>query len=620
MRGLMDRDMAQGKPLDSDELEQQVISMIALGSTMVAGAAWLSVAPGRGFSWWRVLVFFTLVVESVAIYWANGKHRNLTKAVLLLGPALSLAIALHTIPSPAVPCFAVLAVIANSAVSLTLSLAAVLLHTVVLCVFLPVPNLLVPILALIWLAATLQWISARGRRTILQWAWHSQQQATRLLEEVRDRQGELNRALRAMDEANARLALANERLAEARRIADDAREAKRRFAVNVSHELRTPLNVIVGFTEVMFSTPQAYPGTVLSPGFLVDLGAVHQSAQHLHKLIGDVLDLAQLEAGKFALRPVNTDLAAVVEEAVATVRNMAEVRGLSLTTRLAPALPHVYVDRTRIKQVCLNLLSNAIRYTDEGTIDIAAHSDGREVFCSVSDTGPGIPEEQQRRLFEEFERVTRGTRSAQEGSGLGLAISKRLVQEHGGRIWLESRPGLGTKLTFALPVLTEQTLPQPAQIKARPVPERPTAEGDPVLLLTPSMMAARLFSRHLEGYRCVSTSDLQQAVRQVAELQPLGIVVDAEFGAEAASLLERAAKQKAILNTPVVVCPLPGQSQRLRLAGVKGYLTKPVTRQDLLDTLRAYGGEIETVLVIDDDEDVLRLLRTPNKTEYNVVQ
>lgn len=607
MRDYVSQDAALGMPAEAHELRQEVTATISLALAAVAGAAWLSVGPGPSFSWWRVLVFFLLAAQGGLMYWASHEHPRLAHAMLLIVPVLTLTLAMRVMPSPPVPFFAVLSVIAASAVSIPLGVGAALLNTVTLWALTPTGEHLPPTLALIWLATLLQWISGRGRETILQWAWNSQQRAAKLLEEVRDRQGKLNRALHAMDEANARLALANERLAEAHRAADEARQAKARFAANVSHELRTPLNVIVGFAEVMHNSPRAYPGAVLSPQFLADLGVVYRNAQHLQKLVDDVLDLAQLEAGKFALQPVETDLAAIIREAVDNIHNLAAVRGLTITTRLSPDLPRVYVDRTRIKQVCLNLLSNAIRYTEEGTVAISAGSDGMEVWCAVSDTGPGIPEEQQRRLFAEFERLTRAPGSSREGSGLGLAISKRLVEDHGGRIWAQSQPGIGSTFHFALPVLGEEVLHRAVHAVTRPVPESLPAERDPTLLLTPSLGAARLFSRHLQSYQCLSTSDLQQTIRQIAVSQPRGIVVDAVLGPEAAAEVSRAVERTSIPNIPVVVCPLPDAAESQGLGAVQGYLTKPVSRRDLRDTLRSLGSDIETILAVDDEEDVLRL-------------
>ena len=590
----------RGLQEDAEELRQELTSTFA---QVLAGAGWLTLLllePGPGFNVWRYLVALSLLAGGLAAHAANARHPWLARTVLLLGPPASLALAVRAMASPAVPYFAVLAVIANSAISPPLGVLAATLNSLSLYACLRPGAPPWSAFLLLWSAAGLQWISTLGRHMLLEWAWSSQQRASRLLAELRERQGRLNRALRAMDEANARLAVANERLSEARRLADEARQARIRFATNVSHELRTPLNVIVGFAEVMHNTPHAYADTVLGPDFLADLGTVYRNAQHLAQLVDDVLDLAQLEAGKFALQPAEADPAAIVREAVETVRNLVTARGLDLEVHLAPDLPRVRVDRTRIKQVLLNLLSNAVRYTDRGSITVTATSDGRQILFSVADTGPGIPE---------FGHVNTGRRSREKGAGLGLAISKHFVQAHGGRIWVESRQGVGSTFTFTIPAVAEEWLPD--LLPGSPRPEAPgrLRERDQVVVLTPSLVAGRVFSRRLEGYRCVCSCDPQQAVRHIAALQPRGVLVDAALGESTIAMVSEAAEAASIRAVPIVVCPMPSQTAAHGLAGVRGYLSKPVTRQDLLDMLRSLGGHIERILVVDDDEDVLRLLR-----------
>jgi CheY-like chemotaxis protein/nitrogen-specific signal transduction histidine kinase len=411
-----------------------------------------------------------------------------------------------------------------------------------------------------------------------------------------------------MDEANERLAMANQRLIEARRSADEARQIKARFAANISHELRTPLNLIVGFTEVMYNTPYVYQDVLLSPEFLLDLGAVYRNAQHLQRLVDDVLDLAQIDTGKIVLQLAEVDMASLVREAADTVHNLATVRGLSVVTEVSPDLPHVYADRTRVKQVLLNLLSNAIRYTESGTVTVKASCNDHEVLCSVTDTGPGIPEEEQKKLFREFERVSTGQASPQRGFGLGLAISKRFIQALGGRIWVESQVGLGSTFTFALPVLYEapwSNVSEVTTVQPSLLPQQ--AAKDLVLVVTSNLLAARLFSRYLENYRCLTSRNVSQVQRQIADLQPRGILTDEASGAAIVDQLGRALEETPVLKTPLIVCPMPGEPQIGSLRQAKAYLVKPVTRQDLLDTLRTFGEQIETILVVDDEDDALRL-------------
>ncbi len=591
--------------VNAEDLRQQQTSVIALVLTIAGCFVWFAAVTAPGFSWWRSLGAMALFIEGLVAYTLR-RRRWLPQGILLLGPIAVLALALHASGGQVAPYFAVLIVLANFTISPPLGTGAAILCTVLITGLSADRGLPLAPLSLLWATVGVLWISQRGLHTVVQWAWSSQQQSLRLLEKLRENQGKLNRALHAMDEANARLATANERLAEARRLADEARQAKGRFAANVSHELRTPLSVIVGFSEVMYRSPQAYPGTVLSPAFLVDLGAVCRNAQHLQRLVDDVLDLAQLEAGKLALQLAEADLAAVMQEAADTVRSLAEGRGLALMVRPAPDLPPMRMDRTRIKQVLLNLLSNAIRHTETGSITVSAATDGSQVFCSVTDTGPGIPEELQGRLFEEFERGPGANPGSLASSGLGLAISRRLVQEHGGRIWVESEPGAGSTFTFSLPMRDEEAF-APLLPARRQVEAAESAEGDLIVLLTTSVVAARLFARLAPGYRCIAGSDPDQAIRQVADLQPRAVIVDAQFDAATVARVEQAIAHTAIPNIPLIVSPMPSYPEIDRIPQVKGFLAKPIVRQDLLDMLRTLGREVQTVLVVDDQEDVLRL-------------
>lgn len=474
-------------------------------------------------------------------------------------------------------------------------------------------------IALLALTSAVSWLSQRNALLALTWASQSTARSIHLAETLRQRQLVLNRTLRAMDEANARLAHANRRLAEATREANEAREAKARFAASISHELRTPLNLIVGFVEVMYKTPNTYDDVVLSPGFLLDLGTVYRNAQHLQRLVDDVLDLAQLDAGKLVLEPVETDIAVPITEAVDTVSSLTTVRGVDLVVNIADGLPRVCIDRVRIKQVILNLLSNAARYTERGTITISAWQDGQEVLCSLADTGAGIPPEQLGRLFQEFERIDTDGPSASKGFGLGLAISKRLIQDHGGRIWAESQVGVGSRFTFSLPVASGAGI---SPLEREPQTRRP-AEPAPLLVVTPGLASTRVFRRHLVDWRCVVTSDLLLARRQIGILQPKGVIIDQALGERAVDELVAAVRAEALAATPIVVTPMIESSQPPELGRAKAFLTKPVARDVLGDLLRSLGRHIETVLVVDDDEDTLRLfghyLRDDPSRPYRVL-
>ena len=604
-------DSGDGSELDLNEIQRGLATGISILFIVVSTVPWWLTLPEIDVRWREFVVFFSLTLVGVLTLSGRERFPKLSQLLLITGPLLSVGLSLLWFSNPETAYMIVLIVIVGFGFGPSLGLVAVLAGSLLLALADVPGDVRLLALAILWLTAAVELIFSRGQYIALGWAWNSQQNANHLLDELRTNRGRLNRAMRSMDEANARLALANERLREARRIAEEARRAKSRFAASVSHELRTPLNIIVGFAEVMYDTPEAYPDAIRSPELVADLGAVYRSAQHLQKLVDDVLDLAQLDAGKFELQSVETDLGEVVQEAVDTVRNMAVARGLALTTQLPHDLPRVYTDRTRIKQVVLNLVSNAIRYTEQGSITVAVEAGDGALLCSVTDTGAGIPEEQQGRLFEEFERMSGEQPSKlRPGSGLGLSISKRLVRQHGGRIWVESRPGVGSTFTFSIPIDGRDALLPAISVHTPPAAmDDLQTEKQPLLLITGSLTAARLFSRYLYGYHCITTGDIGQAIRQIADLQPRGIVVDAAFGESAVVELSQAVVETSVSSIPLITCPMPGHAQMQKLGRIHGYLTKPVTRRALLEVLRTFDGFVETILVVDDDEHVVRLFK-----------
>jgi signal transduction histidine kinase len=215
----------------------------------------------------------------------------------------------------------------------------------------------------------------------------------------------------------------------------------------MSHELRTPLNAISGFSQVLrkelfgeINEKQAE--------YLDDVLA---SAKHLLSLIDDVLDLSKVEAGKIELQVEPFSLPAALERGVVMVREGAASGGVRISLSSDPGMDTVIGDERRVRQVVFNLLSNAVKFTPTGgTVDVAAARFDGEVRVSVSDSGPGIAPEDQARIFEEFQQAAAG-KEQREGTGLGLALSKHLVELHGGRIWVESEPGKGSRFVFTLP-------------------------------------------------------------------------------------------------------------------------------------------------------------------------
>ncbi|MGQ9554242.1 MAG: sensor histidine kinase, partial [Anaerolineae bacterium] len=290
-------------------------------------------------------------------------------------------------------------------------------------------------------------------------AWGEAESIATLMRELRLRQEEVNRLNKALQVSNGLLKRSLREQALAQREAAEARHLKEQFATTVSHELRTPLNIILGFLEVMQRYPEVYGQVQWTPSLRRDIDEIQASAQYLSELVDDILDLARIEALKMPIHRVQTELLGLVREVANLVRRLVMSKpGVVLRLNVPEDLPTLYVDRTRIRQVLLNLLANACRFTDKGEIWVRATLADDEVVVSVADTGPGIPADQLETIFEEFLQSQSPALDEHQraGKGLGLAIAKRFVQLHGGRIWVESEPGRGSTFHFSLPLAQKQ--------------------------------------------------------------------------------------------------------------------------------------------------------------------
>jgi signal transduction histidine kinase/CheY-like chemotaxis protein len=464
-------------------------------------------------------------------------------------------------------------------------------------------------LATIALVSAASGFSAQNLHTTLVWALDGYTKARRGEERARENQAELRKVLKALDEATYRLERLVSLLSQARDQADEARRLKQQFAQNISHELRTPLSLIVGFAELMTESPEHY-GDPLPTPYQRDLNIIYRNARHLQDLVNDVLDLARIDAAQMSLVLEEAEPAALVQEAVNTAWGLIDARGLALATEIAPNLPHLRVDPTRIRQVLINLLNNAARFTERGGITLRVRREGDEVIFAVADTGVGIAPEDIPRIFEEFRQADGSTRRRHDGVGLGLAISRRFVQLHGGRIWVESRVGEGSTFYFSLPV------DRPAQAVAADGRATDAKKALPygveeeavALVVTTNASSAALFARYVRDLRLVVVSDLEQARRAAATALPQIVVIDQGSQPVASGELEAMGQEWGLVRTPFVVCPLPGEERLDRHAGADGYLFKPVSMRHLGDVLRQFGENVDTVLVVDDDRDFVQLV------------
>ncbi len=600
-----------GRSVNSEQvntahLEEEFIVSINWLLIAVSGAATVFLLPGTGFQWPPFLVFLSVFLQICVAQHYVRRRLRLAKAILLVGLALSYTVALKVIGGPAMPFLSVAVVIANAIVSPRLGLVNAALCSIVLAAFVPTREMLYPALALVWLSVAMLLLSSRGLHTVLDWAWSSEQQASKLLEELRERQGRLNQTVTALTEATRRLQRTSHELAKARLRADEARQMKERFAANISHELRTPLSLILGFSTMMHLSPEVYGEFDWPSTLRRDVRQIYESSRLLLDLINDVLDLSLVDAMQMPVRKERSDLACVISEAVGAARELLANRGIELRVVLPAEMPQFDFDRTRIRQVLLNLLNNAARFTEEGSITVTAEVSQREVVVSVVDTGSGISPEELSRVFDEFHQVDMSLRRTRTGTGLGLAISKRFVELHGGRIWAESEVGRGSTFHFSLP-LSHQGVLSPLIASQAPKPET-KPEAETIIVVDRDPLVGEVLSRYLEGYHVVRTPELTEARTLVAQWHPRALLLNVPPGSEPTEALQQDAMDTLPAKVPVLFFSLPSQSWLAAEAGVCGCLSKPIDPDQLLEAIREIDGARE-VLVVDDDWGFVQLVR-----------
>lgn len=307
------------------------------------------------------------------------------------------------------------------------------------------------LIALLFGAATLSWAAAYVVHGTISWAIDTAQKSERREQLLRETQATLERALLERDLLNEQLYRTTLELEEARAAAEAAYRSKSNFMATMSHELRTPLNIIIGFSTAILEHPEMYGDVRIDEQVLQDIAEIRRSGQHLLGLINDILDLAKVEAGKLELNKTNLALGPLLEETLRTAQALINDRPIQLRREYREPLPTVFADEVRVRQVLLNLVSNACKFTHAGEIAVGARVDTNEIVLWVRDTGIGIAPADQERIFQQFEQIENADTRQHAGTGLGLSICRWLVELHGGRMWVESELGKGSIFFFSLP-------------------------------------------------------------------------------------------------------------------------------------------------------------------------
>lgn len=293
---------------------------------------------------------------------------------------------------------------------------------------------------------------------ITQWALDNYRKERETNDELFERRQELQLSLKRAEVLSERLQDSNVELEASRREAEEAKHFRGQFLANMSHELRTPLNAIIGFSETMLQFPIMYDNEELPPAYERDLHQIYNSGRQLLHVINDILDLAKVDAGKLEIHLQSVETGAITNAVMSTAKGLLGAKPVRLEHKTPEEMPTAWADETRLRQVLLNLYSNACKYTDEGkiTLTVKVHEDVGEIEFSVEDTGLGIDSEFQDKLFQEFQQAKHGGRDPRSGSGLGLAISRQLLELMGGRIWMTSTPGKGSIFSFTVPLYNGQ--------------------------------------------------------------------------------------------------------------------------------------------------------------------
>ncbi|MBI5304391.1 MAG: response regulator [Chloroflexi bacterium] len=589
------------QPFESGDLNEMRRGMIFEIAVVIFVLAWFFLVSAYDHPE-QLAVAFLLLACSLGSIWLRQDHYSLALPWLVATLLAALAVQKWIYPaSDAQYYFPIVVVVSSLLVSgINVFIVAAVASATVLGIahaqgadWFDNKQVVAPI-ALTLMTASAAWIGSHQIHLALDWMRKSYARASELLEQLRDERASLARTLRMLEDAYLRIEKMNYALIEARSGAETARQLKAEFAANISHELRTPLNLIIGFSETMANAPETYGGVAWSPALRGDIEQIYQSSRHLASLIDDILDLSALEAQRLGLILQDAALEEVIDGAVALMHDLYHAKNLDLNVECDPGLPRVRMDVTRVRQVLINLLTNASRFTYHGGVTIRAQRIGDDIRIAVRDTGMGIASQDIPKVFEEFGQVDGSTTRQHEGSGLGVPLSKRLVESHGGQMWLESQPGIGTTFYFTLPIMPSGSV---GRVTTTTRATRATYRKA-VLVYEPDPVLLRTLRRQLSNYDVLALGDHDDARALVAEHQPIALIANAQ----------ETRTFTVPDDLPILRVALSGNVRAAQALGVQDYLIKPVLREQLLEAIANMERTARNVLIVDDDPQIVELL------------
>ena len=571
---------------DSQNILFPILTIFAASSVV---ALWFAVNH-KPISPLLLLLWLMIVVSTFIIRWLSQASSALASKLFIVVLYLSLFGGCVTLTTPWLPFFAILltfvAILIHARLGTALSI--VLLAAMAIMSYSGFRDYPVEVYFALTLAIAVAQVIVDRLYTALHWYSSMNERMEQLLRETQQNRAELRNALESLRNAYNLQQRIQEELIEARQQAVEARQLKERFAANISHELRTPLNIIMGFSEVIHLSPEVYTENVLPVTLRRDISQIYQNSRYLLELVDDILDLSHIEQTEFTLQLEPTDLYIFLEDFRLSSIDLLDNHPAEFEMHFPTELPVILIDQVRIRQVLLNLLNNARRYTAQGAIRISIEHNPQQIVFQVADSGIGIAEAEQENIFDAYYQVDYKLSRGQGGAGLGLAICKKFIEAHGGIIWVSSALGAGSTFSFTLPI---------ANITSAPVLSAATAMPDqrfrpPVAIAEQNWQIFNALQNRLPEF---DVSPLEAADRDHM-YGPDELVI---MNRECASALDMApcpTIEYALPQTPVLADEL-----------VMATLIKPVTPTKLLREL----GKIEDlahVLVIDDNRGFVQMI------------